>query len=79
MAGLTIIGLVLIVIGWVLQVFFTYKGDKEINLLFLICYALGTLVLAMGGFFDNSWLVAILNLLTTIGAISLIKKIGIKK
>ena len=79
MAGLTIIGLVLIVIGWATQVFFTYKGDREINLLFLICYGLGTIVLAMGGFFSQDWFIATLNLLTAIGAILVIKKIGIKK
>ncbi len=79
MAGLTIIGLVLIVLGWAMQVFFTYKGDREINLLFLICYALGTVVLTIGGFFDGDWFVAVLNLLTAVGALLVIKKIGIKK
>ncbi len=79
MMGLTIIGLVLIVIGWAIQVFFTYRGDREVNLLFLICYALGTVLLAMSGFFDKTWFLAILNLLTTIAAIAVIKKIGIKK
>ncbi|MFA5349521.1 MAG: hypothetical protein WC309_04115 [Candidatus Paceibacterota bacterium] len=79
MQGLVILGLVLIVLGWALQVFFAYKGEREIHMLFLICYALGTFVLALDGFLGSLWLPAVLNTLTLIGAALVIKKIGIKK
>ncbi len=79
MAGLVILGLVLIVLGWALQAFFTYKGEREIHMLFLICYVLGAFILALDGYLESSWLPAVLNTLAVIGVALVIKKIGVKK
>lgn len=42
-------GLVLILLGWVFQLFKSMRGSKQINSTFLVLYALGTLMLSVDG------------------------------
>lgn len=45
---LTSIGLIIIAIGWIIQLFYVFKNKKEIQPLFVICYMLGVLMLIAG-------------------------------
>jgi Flp pilus assembly protein TadB len=43
------IGLILIAFGWLIQVYFSWKNDKEIKSLFLVFYIAGVILLVVNG------------------------------
>ena len=47
---MAIAGLALIVIGWIIQLVYAFKGKKEIQPRFIIAYAVGVLLLVVDGF-----------------------------
>ncbi|HHY00809.1 MAG TPA: hypothetical protein GX531_05480 [Methanothermobacter sp.] len=60
-------GMILIVIGWVIQFYKTViQKDSNINLYFLVLYIIGVTSLVIGNILNNDLSIALLNL---IGAI----------
>ncbi|MGI6481906.1 MAG: hypothetical protein ACOX08_01345 [Methanobacterium sp.] len=60
-------GMILIVIGWVIQFYKTViQKDSNINLYFLVLYIIGVISLVIGNILNNDLPIALLNL---IGAI----------
>jgi hypothetical protein len=69
---LLVIGLALIIVGWLVQVYkTTVKKDKTLNSLFLIPYAIGVGFLVVGNFLLNNATIAILNLVSFLVALTL--------
>jgi hypothetical protein len=70
---LDITGLILIVLGWSIQLF---ARTKTIQPAFPICYALGVLLLVIQGFLSGNFLIAGLNLVAVVlaGGVLLTKK-----
>jgi hypothetical protein len=66
--SLSIIGLILIVIGWLIQASYMFKGQKTIKPLFVIAYMIGVLLLIIDGFMSNLISLAIFNLISMIVA-----------
>jgi hypothetical protein len=52
--NLVIIGLSIIAIAWLIQIFYLWKGKKEIKPMFVIVYMLGVLVLLVNEYQSNS-------------------------
>ena len=74
MISLSLIGLSLVVIGWLVQLV-KMKKDKKINKYFVILYALGVLVLVYDGFNSGLTNLAIANLISLIVSILVLVKI----
>jgi uncharacterized protein with PQ loop repeat len=71
---LSLIGLSLIIIGWLIQFFYQLKNKKGINPLFIIIYIIGVLVLVVDGYLSGLIELAVLNLISSIiAALVLIK------
>jgi len=70
---LDVTGLILIVLGWSIQLF---ARTKTIQPAFPICYALGVLLLVIQGFLSGNFLIAGLNLVAVVlaGGVLLTKK-----
>ena len=69
------IGLILIIIGLIFQLKFSWKGKKEIKKEFLYFYALGVLLLVIDGFMNKLSSLAILNLGSLIVAIIILLRL----
>jgi len=64
---LLIIGLVLTVVGWIIQLFrIVVKKDPKLNPVFLVVYAAGCVLLAAGNFLGRDAAGGILNVLDAI-------------
>lgn len=61
------IGLILIAIAWIVQLAFSWKGNKSINPLFIIIYMAGVLLLVIADYIQTSVL-SYFELLTLIAA-----------
>jgi len=48
--GISGIGLFLVTIAWLVQLYFVLKGDKKIQPLFIIVYMVGVFMLVYGAF-----------------------------
>jgi len=75
---LSFAGLVIIAIAWLVQMVFSWKGNKEIQPAFIICYIVGVLMLVTADYLKNSTL-SYFELLTCIAAGSVLLKIMRKK
>ena len=47
-------GLVLIALAWLLQLYFTYRGSKEIQKWFIILYIIGVILLVINDFMSGN-------------------------
>jgi len=65
--GLAQIGLVSIAVAWIIQLVASWKGNKNINLAFIIVYMLGVLALVIADYMATSVL-SYFELLTFIAA-----------
>ncbi len=72
---LSILGLFLIIIAWLIQL---RQTNKRINIFFIGFYLIGAIVLSIGGFLQNLNLIAWLNLITFLLALIVLIK-NIKK
>lgn len=50
--SLVSIGLLIISLAWLIQLAFSWKGNKEIQPVFILCYAFGVLLVAIGAGMD---------------------------
>ena len=48
------IGLILIAVAWIVQLVFSWKGNKSINPLFIITYMAGVLLLVIADYIQTS-------------------------
>jgi len=64
---LSFAGLVIIAIAWLVQMAFSWRGNKEIQPAFIICYIVGVLMLVTADYLKNSTL-SYFELLTCIAA-----------
>ncbi len=71
---ISILGLVLIIAGWFIQ-FSRMKKSKEIRKEFVITYAIGVLLLVIDGFRSGIPTLALLNLVSLVGAALVLGKI----
>ena len=73
MINLSIIGLSIIVISWIIQ-FFQMNKRREISKAFLVMYSLGVLFLVIDAFKSNQIDFAVINILSMIIAIAVLIK-----
>jgi len=59
---LATLGLILILIGWLIQLYFVWKGDRSIQPLLLLCYGAGVAILIIDGLAAGMTVGALLNL-----------------
>ncbi|MBS3079752.1 hypothetical protein J4218_06535 [Candidatus Pacearchaeota archaeon] len=71
---LTSIGLIIIAIAWIIQLFYVFKNKKEIQPLFVIFYMLGVIVL-MTGIYLASKTISYYELLTVIASALVLGKL----
>lgn len=72
-----VVGLLLIIVGWIIQLGKTLEKEREISPYFLIFYALGVLFLVLGNLLIGDISTTLLNLISAILPIAvliLIKK-----
>lgn len=74
MISLSLIGLTLVIIGWLVQLLMM-KKDKKINRYFIILYALGVLVLVYDGFNSGLTNLAIANLVSLAVSVLVLVKV----
>ena len=72
---MAIVGLALIVIGWIIQLVYAFKGKKEIQPRFIIAYAVGVLLLVVDGFICEAITIASLNLICLVVAAVVLFKV----
>jgi len=71
------IGLILISIGWLLQIIHSWSGRREIRKRTLICYGLGVAILIINGAFSGSIdAVFYLNIVTLVLACVLLMRVS---
>lgn len=75
----SIIGLIIIIIAWALQLLYIWQGGRKINKLLLVGYILGLILLIYDGFKNNIILTSILNLIILILILLILFKISFKK
>lgn len=73
---MAIIGLTLIVAGWLYQLFSVMQKKKEIKTLFILIYAAGVLLLTVDGFENKMTETASLNLISFI--VSVLVLLGLR-
>lgn len=73
------IGLSLIIIAWILQLIYSWDGNREIKKRCLIFYSLGTAWLVVDSFINNMNAVAIFNLIILVIVCFLLIKIGAER
>lgn len=67
-----VIGLAMIIAGWIVQVYKTsLKKDETVNPLFLLLYVIGVSLLFSGKFLENNIVIGILNLVSFLVALTL--------
>ena len=71
MIELALIGMVIMIVSWIIQIISVFKSKKEILISFVGLQAFGILLLVVSDFLTNSTLsiLAILNILSMIGAV----------
>ena len=75
-----VIGLSLIVLGWIVQLYRTViKKDRGLNLVLLILYAVGCACLSVGGFLDKDMATGILNAILVILPAAIIISLLVRK
>lgn len=74
MISLSLVGLILVIIGWLFQLV-KMKKDKKINKYFIILYALGVLVLVYDSFTSGLTNLAIANLVSLLVSILVLVKV----
>ena len=75
-----VIGLAMIVAGWVAQVYKTsVKKHRDLSLAFLLLYAIGCVLLLSGNFLANDISTGVLNTICVILAITLLITLIIQK
>ena len=72
---MTMAGLALIVVGWIIQLAYTLKGKKEIQPRFIIAYVMGVLLLVVDGSIAKVTAVASLNLVCLVVAAIVVFKV----
>ncbi|MBS3090191.1 hypothetical protein J4433_00285 [Candidatus Pacearchaeota archaeon] len=75
---LSSIGLSVIVLAWLVQLFYSWKGNKDIKPLFLLLYIIGVAVLVVNGLVNggkNPWM----DLASLIAALLVLMRTGRKK
>jgi len=60
------LGLTLIVFGWMIQLLEVWELDKKLNIWFIFFYALGSICLVIDGFIAKNLDVALFNILAVI-------------
>lgn len=75
----SIIGLILIVIGWAFQLLYAFQEGKKINKIMLVFYALGLILLVYDSFKNNLTWIALLNLIALILVLAVLFKVSYKK
>lgn len=75
---LTSIGLIIIAIGWIIQLYYVFKNKKEIQPLFVLAYMIGVLIL-MIGIYLSSKTISYYELLTLIASALVFLKLKVKK
>lgn len=76
-----LIGLGVIIIAWIIQLAYSWKGNSQIKKRFLIIYAIGVALLIIDSYVNDSYLtdVAVFNLISLILAMIVLIRIGSKK
>jgi len=72
---LFVIGLVLIIIGWLVQVSASWKGSPKIKREFVLVYAVGVLVLVVDSYLAGSMLLAGLDFVSASTALLLFSRL----
>ena len=67
---ITYIGLSVIVIAWIYQLFVSFKNSKVLSLNFLAIYSIGVLLLVIDSFNSNLVVLATINLVSLLVALS---------
>jgi hypothetical protein len=73
----SIIGLIIIIIAWIVQLVLL-KRSRELTPLFIIIYSVGVLVLVIDGFVTKLYDLAFLNLASMLVAIAVLVHINLK-
>ncbi|MFH1847073.1 MAG: hypothetical protein ABH869_05915 [Candidatus Omnitrophota bacterium] len=68
------IGLILVAVAWIVQLAFSWKGNKSINPLFIIVYMAGVVMLVIADYMQTS-LLSYFELLTLIAACIVLWKV----
>lgn len=76
MTSLSVLALIAIVVGWLIQLISTTPKKHEFNPLFLIFYALGSGIIAWDSFQSGSLTVALLNLGSFVLPIAILLRIS---
>ncbi len=63
---LVLIGLFLIAAGWIIQLYSIIKGNKDINVNFLILYLIGAILLFINDLLAGSLITGLLNVISAI-------------
>ena len=68
---LSLTGLLVILVAWLLQLYFIWQGSKELSTNFIILYAVGALLISWGDFSIGQSASGLLNLLVlaTVGTL----------
>ena len=72
---MAIAGLAIIVIAWIIQLVYAFKGKKEIQSPFIITYVVGCILLVVYGFVGEAIIIASLNLISVVLAAWVLFKI----
>ncbi|MDD5331360.1 MAG: hypothetical protein PHE43_00875 [Candidatus Nanoarchaeia archaeon] len=76
---LSLIGLIVLVLGWIIQLIHSWKNNHEIRQWFLIFYMVGVGLLVIDGFQNNLKELAILNLVSLIVAGLILLRLKFRK
>ena len=75
-----IVGLALIIVGWIAQVYKTWsKRERELSLVLLVLYGIGCILLSTGNFLANDVITGVLNTLCVVLVAVLLIAIVIRK
>jgi len=72
--NLATIGLILIAVAWIIQLVFSWKGNREIHPVFILCYMIGVLGMVVADYLQTSTL-SYFEFLTLIAAGALLIRI----
>lgn len=66
---LSIVGLIVVAIGWIVQLLYSLKGGKKLKESFLVVYCVGVLLIVIENYMQSKTDLATLNLLVLIIAV----------
>ena len=72
------IGLIIIAIGWLIQLAISWKGNDRIHPAFILCYMLGVMFLLVSGYLGNAS-VSPYEVITFLAALIVLLKISLPK